>query len=44
MNLVEGRASNGVFESGALRVSLPELYRAANEDVVLGIRPEHIAL
>ncbi|WP_143699404.1 TOBE domain-containing protein, partial [Xanthomonas oryzae] len=44
MNLVEGRAANGVFESGALRIALPEQYRAANEDIVFGIRPEHIAL
>ena len=44
MNLVEGHASNGVFKSGALQIKLPEQYQNVNEDVVLGIRPEHIAL
>jgi len=44
MNLVEGRASNGTFESGAMRVALPAEYQAVNEDIVLGIRPEHIGL
>lgn len=44
MNLIEGRASNGVFESGALRIALPAQYQVINEDIVLGIRPEHIAL
>ncbi|MGL5168212.1 MAG: ABC transporter ATP-binding protein [Afipia sp.] len=44
MNLIEGRASNGMFESGALRIVLPALYQGINEDIVLGIRPEHIAL
>jgi multiple sugar transport system ATP-binding protein len=44
MNLIEGRATNGVFESGALRVVLPPEYKAVNEEVTLGIRPEHIAL
>jgi sn-glycerol 3-phosphate transport system ATP-binding protein/multiple sugar transport system ATP-binding protein len=43
MNLIEGRASNGVFESGALRITLPAQYQTINEDVVLGIRPEHVA-
>ncbi|MGL4262320.1 MAG: ABC transporter ATP-binding protein, partial [Afipia sp.] len=44
MNLIEGRAANGVFESGALRIALPPECKAVNEDVTLGIRPEHIAL
>ncbi|MBQ8104885.1 MAG: ABC transporter ATP-binding protein [Afipia sp.] len=44
MNLIEGRATSGVFESGQLRIRLPEQYQAINEDAVLGIRPEHIAL
>jgi ABC-type sugar transport system ATPase subunit len=44
MNLVEGHAANGMFRSGALQVALPSQYQNTNEDVVLGIRPEHIAL
>jgi ABC-type sugar transport system ATPase subunit len=44
MNLIEGRVANGMFESGALRIALPPEQRAADGDVVLGIRPEHIAI
>ncbi|TXJ11280.1 MAG: sn-glycerol-3-phosphate ABC transporter ATP-binding protein UgpC [Afipia sp.] len=44
MNLIEGHASNGMFRSGALQIALPGQYQNTNEDVVLGIRPEHIAL
>ena len=44
MNLIEGHASNGMFKSGALQIALPGQYQNTNEDVVLGIRPEHIAL
>jgi sn-glycerol 3-phosphate transport system ATP-binding protein/multiple sugar transport system ATP-binding protein len=44
MNLIEGRAANGTFESGALRIALPAQYQAVHEEVTLGIRPEHIAL
>ena len=44
MNLVEGHTSGGVFKSGALKISLPAEHHSVNEDVVLGIRPEHIAL
>jgi sn-glycerol 3-phosphate transport system ATP-binding protein/multiple sugar transport system ATP-binding protein len=44
MNLIEGRASNGAFESGALRIALPEQYRGVNEEAVLGIRPEHLSI
>ncbi len=43
MNLVEGRAADGAFVCGPLKVALPEPYRAVADDVVLGIRPEHIA-
>ncbi|EKS42476.1 ABC transporter ATP-binding protein [Afipia clevelandensis] len=44
MNLVEGHAANGMFTSGALQVALPGQYQNTNEEIVLGIRPEHIAL
>lgn len=44
MNLIEGRATNGVFQSGALRIALPAEYQAVREEIVLGIRPEHVAL
>jgi len=44
MNLIEGRAANGAFESGALRIALPQEFQTINEEVVLGIRPEHIGL
>jgi len=44
MNLVEGHASNGVFKSGQLQIKLPAEFQNVNEDAVLGIRPEHIAL
>jgi ABC-type sugar transport system ATPase subunit len=44
MNLVEGHASGGVFKSGQLQIKLPGEFQNVNEDVVLGVRPEHIAL
>lgn len=44
MNLIEGHIANGCFESGGLRIAVPETMKAADGDVVLGIRPEHIAL
>lgn len=44
MNLIEGRAENGRFVSGAFAMPLPQPLAASQGDVVLGIRPEHIAL
>ncbi|HWW49368.1 MAG TPA: sn-glycerol-3-phosphate ABC transporter ATP-binding protein UgpC [Xanthobacteraceae bacterium] len=44
MNLIEGRAANGTFQSGALRIALPPACAQINEDAVLGIRPEHISV
>jgi len=43
MNLVEGRIEAGHFVAGNLRVALPAGTQASGE-VVLGIRPEHLAL
>jgi len=43
MNLIEGRIQNGHFAAGALRVGLPPDTPASGE-VVLGVRPEHLAL
>ncbi|MGN6308202.1 MAG: ABC transporter ATP-binding protein [Xanthobacteraceae bacterium] len=43
MNLIEGRIEGGHFVAGNLRVALPAGTQASGE-VVLGIRPEHLAL
>lgn len=43
MNLIEGRIESGHFVAGSLRVALPTGTQASGE-VVLGIRPEHLAL
>jgi ABC-type sugar transport system ATPase subunit len=43
MNLIEGRIEGGHFVAGGLRVALPQGVQE-NGEVVLGIRPEHLAL
>jgi len=42
MNLIEGKAANGVFESSLLTLALPDHYRSASGEVTLGVRPESI--
>ncbi len=44
MNLIEGHIADGHFVAGGLRVALPPGITAASEEVVLGIRPEHLVL
>ncbi|MEX3010476.1 ABC transporter ATP-binding protein [Hoeflea sp. TYP-13] len=45
MNLVDGRLDGGVFRADELSLDMPaNIVGAANENVTLGIRPEHITI
>ena len=44
MNLIEGRTSNGMFCAGEFQLALPPEWQGRDEEVVLGIRPEHIGV
>jgi sn-glycerol 3-phosphate transport system ATP-binding protein/multiple sugar transport system ATP-binding protein len=44
MNLIEGRISKGVFRAGDFQLALPPEWQGHDDEVVLGIRPEHIGV